>query len=49
MVAQKTRGGTEEETFGSLLGTFWDTFWEHFGVLLGTFGGSGAHLEENAL
>ena len=49
MVAKKARGGTEEETFGGLLGTFWEAFWEHFGDLLGTFWGSGARLEENAL
>ena len=45
MVAKKARGGTEEETFGGLLGTFWAAFWEHFGDLLGTFWGSGAHVE----
>ena len=49
MVAKKARRGTEEETFGGLLGTFWEAFWEHFGDLLGTFWGSGARLEENAL
>ena len=38
MVAKKARGGTEEETFGGLLGTFgghlgsiFGSFWAHFG------------------
>jgi len=46
---QGKRRGTENETFGGLLGTVWEAFWEHFGNLLGTFWGSGARLEDNAL
>ena len=39
MVAKKARRGTEGETFGGLLGTFWDAFWDILGTFWVHFGG----------